>query len=67
MVAPSDQEVIMNQIIHYFALLFIVFVCAEIRNVLVYERPYSGEPIAIWDESTPASTSPPFPATNLSQ
>ncbi|BHH81935.1 hypothetical protein [Desulforhopalus sp. 52FAK] len=41
----------MNQFIHYFALLFIVFVCAEIRNVLIYETPYDSEPISIWSES----------------
>lgn len=41
----------MTQFIHYFAILFIVFVCAEIRNVLVYEIPYDSEPISIWNET----------------
>ena len=41
----------MTQIIHYFALLFIVFVCAEIRDVLVYQSPYDSEPVSIWSES----------------
>jgi len=47
-----QQEEIMTQFIHYFALLFIVFVCAEIRNVLIYENPYDSEPISIWSEPT---------------
>lgn len=41
----------MTQIIHYFVLVFIVFVCAEISNVLFYETPYSGEPVTIWNET----------------
>jgi hypothetical protein len=40
----------MTQIIHYFVLLFIVFVCAEISNVLLYENPYQTKPINIWNE-----------------
>lgn len=50
---PEDapQEEIMTQIIHYFVLVFIVFVCAEISNVLFYEIPYSGEPVSIWNET----------------
>jgi hypothetical protein len=42
----------MTQIIHYFVLLFIVFVCAEIRNVLFYESPYQAKPVSIWSETS---------------
>ncbi|MFT5697403.1 MAG: hypothetical protein ACI8ZB_000251 [Desulforhopalus sp.] len=45
------KEEIMPHVIHYFVLIFIVFVCAEIRNVLFYETPYKGEPVSIWSET----------------
>jgi len=34
-------------------LLYIVFVVAEIRNVLVNGDPRQAEPITIWDETAP--------------
>lgn len=34
-------------------LLYIVFVMAEIRNVLVSGNPGQPEPITIWDEARP--------------
>lgn len=40
----------MSQIVHYFALLFIVFVLAEIRNVLVFQDPFQSKNISIWEE-----------------
>jgi|GEM_PF-1261875 len=41
----------MAQIMHCFMLLFIVFVVAEIRNVLINSDPRTAEPITIWDET----------------
>jgi hypothetical protein len=41
----------MTQIVHYFVLIFIVIVCAEISNVLLYENPYQTKPINIWNET----------------
>jgi len=41
----------MTQIIHCFVLIFIVFVCAEIRNVLLYDAPYQNKPVSIWNET----------------
>jgi len=41
----------MTQIIHYFVLIFIVIVCAEIGNVLIYETPYQTKPVSIWNET----------------
>lgn len=55
----------MNQVIHYLALLFIVFVLAEIRNVLVYDTPYDSEPISIWEESHIQQPPEITPATYL--
>jgi len=40
----------MSQIIHCCMLLYIVFVVAEIRNVLLHSDPSQAEPITIWDE-----------------
>ncbi len=40
----------MSQILHCFALLFIVFVLAEIRNVLLFENPFQSDTITIWEE-----------------
>jgi hypothetical protein len=40
----------MAQIIHCCILLYIVFVIAEIRNVLVHGDPRQAAPITIWDE-----------------
>lgn len=40
----------MAQIIHCCMLLYIVFVVAEIRNVLIHSDPRQAEPITIWDE-----------------
>ncbi len=40
----------MTQIIHCFMLLYIVFIIAEIRNVLLYSDPQQAEPITIWEE-----------------
>jgi hypothetical protein len=42
----------MSRIIHYLMLLFIVFILAEIRTVLLHDIPYEKEPIKIWNEST---------------
>jgi hypothetical protein len=55
----------MTQFIHYFALLFIVFICAEIRNVLVHETPYDSEPISIWNENTSKSQQEKIPAIKV--
>ncbi|WP_169309030.1 hypothetical protein [Desulforhopalus sp. IMCC35007] len=46
----------MSQVIHYFVLIFIVFICAEIRNVLFYETPFQSSPVSIWNESTTEET-----------
>ncbi len=59
------QEEIMTQFIHYFAILFIVFVCAEIRNVLVYETPHESEPISIWSEASEKQQAKEFPPLKL--
>lgn len=38
-------------------LLYIVFVVAEIRNVLIHSDPRQAEPITIWDDiPQPANT-----------
>lgn len=50
----------MAQIIHCCMLLYIVFVVAEIRNVLIHSDPRQAEPITIWDEMPP-----PVAATGL--
>jgi hypothetical protein len=55
----------MSRFIHYFALLFIVFVCAEIRNVLVYQTPYDSEPVNIWSESKNLAQAELMPSTKL--
>jgi len=47
------------------ALLFIVFVLAEIRNVLVYNAPYGEEPISIWEESQKKHPPQDLSATNM--
>jgi hypothetical protein len=49
----------MLQIIHCCVLLYIVFVIAEIRNVLVHSDPSLAAPITIWEEihHTPDSSS----------
>lgn len=41
----------MAQLIHCLMLLFIVFVIAEIRNVLVSGDPQHAAPLTIWDEA----------------
>ena len=46
----------MSQVIHYFVLIFIVFICAEIRNVLFYDTPFQSSPVSIWNESTTEKT-----------
>jgi len=40
----------MAQIIHCCVLLYIVFVVAEIRNVLLYSDPQQAAPLTIWEE-----------------
>ena len=52
----------MLQIIHCCVLLYIVFVIAEIRNVLVHSDPSQATPITIWEEvhRTPDSSSYKF-------
>ena len=55
----------MNQFIHYFALLFIIFICAEIRNVLINETPYDSEPISIWSESVNTNPLAQVPTVKL--
>ena len=47
----TKKEKIMTQIVHYFVLIFIVIVCAEISNVLLYENPYQTKPVSIWNET----------------
>jgi len=47
----TEKEKIMTQIVHYFVLIFIVIVCAEISNVLLYENPYQTKPVSIWNET----------------
>ncbi|WP_153306371.1 hypothetical protein [Desulfopila sp. IMCC35006] len=46
----------MSQIMHCLMLLFIVFVIAEIRNVLFYTDTQHPAPLTIWEEtqSSPA-------------
>jgi hypothetical protein len=46
----------MSQLMHCLMLLFIVFILAEIRTVLLYDAPYGDGPIAIWNESYGAHT-----------
>lgn len=41
----------MSQIIHCIILLSIVFVIAEIRNVLLYTDPQQPVPLTIWQET----------------
>ncbi|MCP3888432.1 MAG: hypothetical protein GY702_06105 [Desulfobulbaceae bacterium] len=41
----------MSQAIHYIMLLLLVFIIAEIRNVLVYSNPYQAEQVSIWNEA----------------
>ncbi|MGW8193263.1 MAG: hypothetical protein ACWGOX_03275 [Desulforhopalus sp.] len=43
----------MSQFIHCFMLLYIVFVMAQIRDVLISGTPDQPEPITIWDEAQP--------------
>ncbi|MFW2366502.1 MAG: hypothetical protein ACN4GW_08795 [Desulforhopalus sp.] len=43
----------MAQFFHCFMLLYIVFVVAEIRNVLINGTPNNPEPITIWEEARP--------------
>lgn len=43
----------MSQFFHCFMLLYIVFVMAEIRNVLINGTPNNPEPITIWEEVQP--------------
>lgn len=43
----------MAQIIHCFMLLYIVFIIAEIRNVLISTDPYLAQPVTIWEEVQP--------------
>lgn len=45
----------MAQIIHCFMLLYIVFIIAEIRNVLVSTDPQLAEPVTIWEEVWPSA------------
>lgn len=40
----------MSQIFHCCMLLYIVFVIAEIRNVLLQSDPRQPEPLTIWEE-----------------
>ncbi len=40
----------MLQIFHCCVLLFIIFVIAEIRNVLINSDPQQAEPLTIWEE-----------------
>ena len=44
------KETIMAQLIHGIMLLFIVFILAEIRNVLVNSDPSPAQPLTIWEE-----------------
>ena len=43
----------MAQIIHCFMLLYIVFIFAEIRNVLMGTDPHPAQPVTIWEEVQP--------------
>jgi hypothetical protein len=45
----------MSKIIHSIMFLFIVFILAEIRTVLLHDIPYGDGPITIWTESADAS------------
>lgn len=45
----------MAQIIHCFMLLYIVFIIAEIRNVLVSAEFQPAEPVTIWEEVKPSA------------
>jgi hypothetical protein len=50
----------MAQIIHCFMLLYIVFIIAEIRNVLVSTDPHPVEPVTIWEEVQPSAGIPNY-------
>ncbi|MGB3211356.1 MAG: hypothetical protein WBB19_11675 [Desulforhopalus sp.] len=39
-----------QQLIHCCVLLYIIFVIAEIRNVLLFNDPRQPSPITIWEE-----------------
>lgn len=40
----------MAQLVHGIMLLFIIFILAEIRNVLVDSDPWPAQPLTIWEE-----------------
>lgn len=44
------KETIMAQLIHGIMLLFIIFILAEIRNVLMDSDPWPAQPLTIWEE-----------------
>lgn len=44
-------------------LLYIVFIMAEIRNVLINGTPNNPEPITIWEEARPDSADKDFTLT----
>jgi hypothetical protein len=46
-----EKENIMAQLMHCLTLLFIVFIVAEIRNVLISTDPQQAAPLAIWEEA----------------
>ena len=43
----------MSQIIHCFVLLYIVFIIAETRNILMNTDPRTAPPVTIWEEVQP--------------
>lgn len=47
----AQRRTTMSQFIHCCILLYIVFVIAEIRNVLVYSDPQQAAPLTIWEET----------------
>jgi len=55
----TKKEEIMTQVIHYFVLIFIVFVLAEIRNVLLYDIPYQNKSVSLWSETSQNSQPQP--------
>ena len=54
----------MSQIIHCCVLLYIVFVIAEIRNVLVHSDPSQAAPITIWEEIQPTPDNSSYKITH---
>ena len=55
----------MSQFFHCCMLLYIVFVIAEIRNVLLYSDPRQPVPITIWEETQQPPADQDYKLTRL--